>query len=82
MRFFYYVQTRKVFLIYDCICFRLPEGNPYDVLLTLFGRVGAPFFKTLKDSGNGERDGDKLAASVEKSLNEVNLYGMSCLNLH
>uniref|UniRef100_A0A0N5ACB7 Dynein light chain n=1 Tax=Syphacia muris TaxID=451379 RepID=A0A0N5ACB7_9BILA len=50
---------------------RLPEGNPYDVLLTLFGRVGAPFFKTLKDSGNGERDGDKLAASVEKSLNEV-----------
>uniref|UniRef100_A0A915BJF8 Dynein heavy chain, cytoplasmic n=6 Tax=Parascaris univalens TaxID=6257 RepID=A0A915BJF8_PARUN len=51
---------------------RIPESNPYDVLLSIFGKIGTPFFKTLvKDSGRGERDGDKLALSVEKNLSEV-----------
>ncbi|MFH4975707.1 hypothetical protein AB6A40_002416 [Gnathostoma spinigerum] len=51
---------------------RLPESNPYDILLSLFGKVGTPFFKSLiKDSGRGERDGDKLALSIEKNLTEV-----------
>uniref|UniRef100_A0A914S722 Uncharacterized protein n=1 Tax=Parascaris equorum TaxID=6256 RepID=A0A914S722_PAREQ len=50
----------------------IPESNPYDVLLSIFGKIGTPFFKTLvKDSGRGERDGDKLALSVEKNLSEV-----------
>ncbi|VDO27511.1 unnamed protein product [Onchocerca flexuosa] len=50
---------------------RIPEGNSYDVLLTIFGRIGTPLFKSLVDYGRGERDGDKLALSVEKHLSEV-----------
>ncbi|VDK17416.1 unnamed protein product [Anisakis simplex] len=51
---------------------KVPESNPYDVLLSIFGKIGTPFFKSLvKESGRGERDGDKLALSVEKNLSEV-----------
>uniref|UniRef100_A0A8R1U2J5 Dynein heavy chain, cytoplasmic n=1 Tax=Onchocerca volvulus TaxID=6282 RepID=A0A8R1U2J5_ONCVO len=50
---------------------RIPEGNSYDVLLSIFGRIGTPLFKSLVDYGRGERDGDKLALSVEKHLSEV-----------
>lgn len=41
------------------------------MLLSIFGRIGTPLFKSLVDYGRGERDGDKLALSVEKHLSEV-----------
>lgn len=50
---------------------RIPENNAYDVLLSIFGKIGTRLFKSLVDYGRGERDGDKLALSVEKHLSEV-----------
>ncbi|VDN07087.1 unnamed protein product [Thelazia callipaeda] len=58
-------------MIYESLHYRIPEGNSYDVLLSIFGRIGTPLFKSLVNYGRGERDGDKLALSVEKHLSEV-----------
>ncbi|CAI4230233.1 unnamed protein product [Auanema sp. JU1783] len=50
----------------------LNEGDPYDTLLSLIGKAINPFFKSyIKESGRGEKDGDKLAPAVEKLLNEA-----------
>ncbi|VDL72361.1 unnamed protein product [Nippostrongylus brasiliensis] len=50
----------------------LNEGNPYETLFSLIGKAVTPYFKSfIKESGRGERDGDKLAPTVEKNLNEA-----------
>ncbi|KAJ1368590.1 hypothetical protein KIN20_029753 [Parelaphostrongylus tenuis] len=50
----------------------LSEGNPCETLCALIGRAVTPYFKSfIKESGRGERDGDKLAPIVEKNLNEA-----------
>uniref|UniRef100_A0A1I7XR26 DHC_N1 domain-containing protein n=1 Tax=Heterorhabditis bacteriophora TaxID=37862 RepID=A0A1I7XR26_HETBA len=50
----------------------LNEGNPYETLLSIIGKAMTPYFKSfIKESGRGERDGDKLAPTVEKNLNEA-----------
>lgn len=62
--------------------YRIPEGNSYDVLLSIFGRIGTPLFKSLVDYGRGERDGDKLALSVEKHLSEVCCFKCGVVKFH
>lgn len=53
------------------IC-RLNEGNTYETMIALVGKVASPFFKSyVKETGRGERDGDKLTPTIEKNLNEV-----------
>lgn len=63
-------MAHEMRIIQSIFC-RLPEGNAYDVLLSVFGKLGTPLFKAFLDYGRGERDGDKLALSVEKHLSEV-----------
>lgn len=53
----------------------LNESQLYDTLLRLVGKVVTPVFKSyVKESSKGEQTvGDKLAPTVEKSLDEVEI---------
>lgn len=60
--------------------FSLNEGNPYETLFSLIGKAVTPYFKSfIKESGRGERDGDKLAPTVEKNLNEAEVDDLMLL---
>lgn len=50
------------------------EGSPYETLHDYISKSVAPFFKSyVKESGRADRDGDKMAPSVEKTLAELEM---------
>ncbi|XP_037072682.1 LOW QUALITY PROTEIN: dynein heavy chain, cytoplasmic-like [Pollicipes pollicipes] len=52
----------------------LNEGSPYETLHTLISSAVSPFFKSyVKESGKGDRDGDKMAPTVEKKIAELEM---------
>lgn len=52
----------------------LSEGSPYETLHAYIANAVAPYFKSyVKESGKIERDGDKMAPSVEKKIAELEM---------
>lgn len=50
------------------------DGSPYETLHAFISKSFAPFFKSyVKESGRADRDGDKMAPSVEKKLAELEM---------
>ncbi|XP_057661058.1 dynein heavy chain, cytoplasmic isoform X2 [Diorhabda carinulata] len=50
------------------------EGSPYEILHDYVSRTVAPFFKSyVKESGRADRDGDKMAPAVEKTIAELEM---------
>lgn len=50
------------------------EGSPYETLHSFISKSLAPYFKSyIKESGRVDRDGDKMAPSVEKKLAELEM---------
>ncbi|XP_055612109.1 dynein heavy chain, cytoplasmic isoform X2 [Uranotaenia lowii] len=50
------------------------EGSPYETLHSFISKTFAPYFKSyVKESGRADRDGDKMAPSVEKKLTELEM---------
>ncbi|KAJ8868744.1 hypothetical protein PR048_030284 [Dryococelus australis] len=50
------------------------EGSPYETLHAFVSRAIAPYFKSyVKESGRADRDGDKMAPSVEKKMAELEM---------
>lgn len=50
------------------------EGSPYETLHSFISKTLAPYFKSyVKESGRADRDGDKMAPSVEKKLAELEM---------
>ncbi|XP_042240101.1 dynein heavy chain, cytoplasmic-like isoform X4 [Homarus americanus] len=52
----------------------LSDGSPYETLHAIVANAVAPYFKSfVKESGKIERDGDKMAPSVEKKIAELEM---------
>ncbi|XP_045484392.1 dynein heavy chain, cytoplasmic isoform X1 [Pieris rapae] len=52
----------------------LSDGSPYETLHAFISKTMAPFFKSyVKESGRADRDGDKMAPSVEKKIAELEM---------
>ncbi|KAF4518251.1 hypothetical protein B566_EDAN010397 [Ephemera danica] len=52
----------------------LSEDSPYETLHAMISGVVAPFFKSyIRESGRSDRDGDKMAPSVEKKIAELEM---------
>nr|CAD7423028.1 unnamed protein product [Timema monikensis] len=52
----------------------LSEGSPYETLHAFISKTMAPYFKSyVKESGRADRDGDKMAPSVEKKMAELEM---------
>ncbi|XP_005182290.1 dynein heavy chain, cytoplasmic isoform X3 [Musca domestica] len=50
------------------------DGSPYETLHAFISKSLAPYFKSyVKESGRADRDGDKMAPSVEKKLAELEM---------
>ncbi|GLV39725.1 Dynein heavy chain 64C [Carabus blaptoides fortunei] len=50
------------------------DGSPYETLHSFISKTMAPYFKSyVKESGRADRDGDKMAPSVEKKLAELEM---------
>ncbi|XP_075232643.1 dynein heavy chain, cytoplasmic isoform X3 [Lycorma delicatula] len=50
------------------------EGSPYETLHSFVSKSIAPYFKSyVKESGRADRDGDKMAPSVEKKMAELEM---------
>lgn len=50
------------------------EGSPYETLHAFISKTMAPYFKSyVKESGRADRDGDKMAPSVEKKMVELEM---------
>lgn len=50
------------------------DGSPYETLHSFISKTVAPYFKSyVKESGRADRDGDKMAPSVEKKLAELEM---------
>ncbi|XP_065167911.1 dynein heavy chain, cytoplasmic isoform X2 [Atheta coriaria] len=50
------------------------EGSPYENLHSYISKTVAPFFKSyVKESGRADRDGDKMAPNVEKTIAELEM---------
>ncbi|XP_033735277.1 cytoplasmic dynein 1 heavy chain 1-like isoform X2 [Pecten maximus] len=50
------------------------EGSPYETLHSYVANAVAPFFKSyIKETGKAERDGDKMAPTVEKKISELEM---------
>nr|XP_018911901.1 PREDICTED: dynein heavy chain, cytoplasmic [Bemisia tabaci] len=50
------------------------EGSPYETLHAFVSKTMAPYFKSyVKESGRADRDGDKMAPSVEKKMAELEM---------
>ncbi|XP_037874257.1 dynein heavy chain, cytoplasmic isoform X1 [Bombyx mori] len=50
------------------------DGSPYETLHAFISKTMAPFFKSyVKESGRADRDGDKMAPSVEKKIAELEM---------
>lgn len=53
--------------------YSIPHGNLYGSVGAFVGNVLNPMFKSFYQKSRGERDGDKLGSSVEKSLADVEI---------
>jgi dynein heavy chain 1 len=52
----------------------LGEGSPYETLHTYVAAAVAPYFKSfVRESGKADRDGDKMASSMEKKIAELEM---------
>ncbi|XP_074643936.1 cytoplasmic dynein 1 heavy chain 1-like isoform X2 [Tubulanus polymorphus] len=52
----------------------LSEGSPYETLHSYVSNAVGPFFKSyVRESGRADRDGDKMAPSVEKKIAELEM---------
>lgn len=52
----------------------LSEGSPYETLHAYVSNAMAPFFKSyVRATGKADRDGDKMAPSVEKKIAELEM---------
>ncbi|XP_055497118.1 cytoplasmic dynein 1 heavy chain 1 isoform X1 [Leucoraja erinacea] len=52
----------------------LSEDSPYETLHSIISNAVAPFFKSyIRESGKADRDGDKMAPSVEKKIAELEM---------
>ncbi|KAM9149649.1 LOW QUALITY PROTEIN: cytoplasmic dynein 1 heavy chain 1-like [Pangshura tecta] len=52
----------------------LSEDSPYETLHSFISNAVAPFFKSyVRESGKADRDGDKMAPSVEKKIAELEM---------
>ena len=52
----------------------LGEGSPYETLHSYVSAAMAPFFKSfVRESGKADRDGDKMATSMEKKIAELEM---------
>ncbi|XP_007951321.1 cytoplasmic dynein 1 heavy chain 1 [Orycteropus afer afer] len=52
----------------------LSEDSPYETLHSFICNAVAPFFKSyIRESGKADRDGDKMAPSVEKKIAELEM---------
>lgn len=50
------------------------DGSPYETLHSFISKTLAPYFKSyVKESGRADRDGDKMAPSVEKKMAELEM---------
>lgn len=50
------------------------DGSPYETLHSFISKTMAPYFKSyVKESGRADRDGDKMAPSVEKKMAELEM---------
>ena len=52
----------------------LSEGSPYETLHDYVSSAVAPYFKSfVRESGKADREGDKMAASMEKKIAELEM---------
>uniref|UniRef100_A0A3P9LB23 Dynein, cytoplasmic 1, heavy chain 1 n=1 Tax=Oryzias latipes TaxID=8090 RepID=A0A3P9LB23_ORYLA len=52
----------------------LSEDSPYETLHSFISNAVSPFFKSyIRESGKADRDGDKMAPSVEKKIAELEM---------
>ncbi|XP_078590507.1 cytoplasmic dynein 1 heavy chain 1-like isoform X1 [Branchiostoma floridae x Branchiostoma japonicum] len=52
----------------------LSDGSPYETLHAIVSNSVAPYFKSyVRESGKADRDGDKMAPSVEKKIAELEM---------
>ncbi|XP_073783095.1 cytoplasmic dynein 1 heavy chain 1 isoform X2 [Danio rerio] len=52
----------------------LSEDSPYETLHSFISNAVAPYFKSyIRESGKADRDGDKMAPSVEKKIAELEM---------
>ncbi|KAK3093975.1 hypothetical protein FSP39_022394 [Pinctada imbricata] len=50
------------------------EGSPYETLHAYVSNAVAPYFKSyISETGKAERDGDKMAPTVEKKISELEM---------
>ncbi|XP_078314970.1 cytoplasmic dynein 1 heavy chain 1-like isoform X1 [Crassostrea virginica] len=50
------------------------EGSPYETLHAYVSNAVSPYFKSyIKETGKAERDGDKMAPTVEKKISELEM---------
>ncbi|KAK3912297.1 Dynein heavy chain, cytoplasmic [Frankliniella fusca] len=50
------------------------EGSPYETIHSFVSKWMSPYFKSyVKESGRADRDGDKMAPSVEKKMAELEM---------
>lgn len=50
------------------------EGSPYETLHSFISKTMAPYFKSyVRETGRVDRDGDKMAPSVEKKMVELEM---------
>ncbi len=52
----------------------LSDGSPYETLHSYVSTAVAPYFKSfVRESGKADRDGDKMATSMEKKIAELEM---------
>ncbi len=52
----------------------LSDGSPYETLHSYVSSAVAPYFKSfVRESGKADRDGDKMATSMEKKIAELEM---------
>ena len=52
----------------------LSEGSPYETLHDYVAAAVAPYFKSfVRESGKADREGDKMASSMEKKITELEM---------
>ncbi|CAH8525652.1 unnamed protein product [Dicrocoelium dendriticum] len=50
------------------------DGSPYETLHSMISDAISPFYKSyIRESGRAERDGDKMAPSVEKTMTDLEM---------
>lgn len=65
---------QHVCLFFQIRLINFSEDSPYETLHAFVSKSLAPYFKSyIKESGRAEREGDKMAPSVEKKITELEM---------